>query len=271
MTSITNLPPRYEIRPLELKHCTWAQAIVALSNVYQTTVWTASCPDNLTRRTYDAYKGMAYLIQHQIESGHSLGVFDKEYEFKRSESAATSGRLYWNIDDEAAGVSKLLEQMDFPLVSVAMAYDSFDPLDPERLVDMMAALPGFGSAMGALQAADQRIDSSWKATGPGQVLFRAATSTRNEYEGKGIMKSLAHYLMRTSAAKGFRAIQIECVSDAVIHVWSHPPAPFHTDLVSEINSMDVVAEDESGNEYYPLRPSKQRLCKLYCRLQDSAM
>ncbi|KAL7945384.1 hypothetical protein V8C42DRAFT_344995 [Trichoderma barbatum] len=268
MASIPTLPSRYEIRPLELKHGDWAQAIVALSNVYQTTVWTASCPENLTRRTYDAYKGMAYLIRHQIESGHSLGVFDKEYEFKRSESVATLGRLYWNIDDEAADVNKLIEQMDFPLVSVAMAYDSFDPLNPEKLGGVMAAFPGFGTAMATLEAIDTRTGNSWKATGPGQVLFRAATSTRHEYEGKGIMKSLAHYLMRVSAAKGFRAIQIECVSDAVIHVWSHPPEPFHTDLVSEINGMDVMAEDESGSKYYPLRPSEQRLCKLYCRLQD---
>ncbi|KAL7934125.1 hypothetical protein V8C35DRAFT_322224 [Trichoderma chlorosporum] len=258
MASTPNLPPRYEIRPLELKHCDWVQAIVAFSNVYQTTVWTASCPENLTRRTYDAYKGMAYLMQHQIESGHSLGVFDKEYEFKRPESVATSGRLCWNVDDETASFSELVEQMDFPLVSVAMAYDSFDPLNPEKLVDMMAAIPGFGPALGALQAADQRVDSSWKATGPGQVLFRAATSTRSEYEGKGIMKSLAHHLMRISAAKGFRAIQIECVADAVIHVWSHPPEPFQTDFVSEINSMDIIAEDEFGNKFYPLRPAKQR-------------
>jgi hypothetical protein len=211
---------------------------------------------------------MTYLMQHQIESGHSLGVFDKEYKFKQSESIATEGKLYWNLDDDAADASKLLEQMDFPLVSVAMAYDSFDPFDYEKLANMMMALPGFGPAMFALAATDRRETGSWEATGPGQVLFRAATSTRQDYEGKGIMKALAHYLMRASAEKGFRGIQIECVSDAVTHVWSHPPEPFHTDVVGEINSMDVVAEDKSGRKFYPLRPSKQRLCKLYCRLQD---
>ncbi|RFU72739.1 hypothetical protein TARUN_9519 [Trichoderma arundinaceum] len=259
MTSITNLPPRYEIRSLELKHHDWAKAIVALSNVYNTTVWTASCRQNLTRRTYDTYKSMTYLIQHQIESGHSLGVFDKEYKFKRSESVATGGNIYWNLANETADAKDLLEQMDFPLVSVAMAYDSFDPLNLEKLVDMMAALPGFGPAMTSLNAVDKRNIDSWRATGPGQVLFRAATSTRQDYEGKGLMKALAHYLMRASAAKGFRAIQIECVSDAVIHVWSHPPEPFHTDLVGDINSMDVKAEDKTGAKYYALRPSKQRL------------
>ncbi|KAM0258672.1 hypothetical protein ACHAQJ_003680 [Trichoderma viride] len=268
MALIPNLPSRYEIRPLEPKHGAWAKAIVALSNVYQTSIWTASCPENLTRRAYETYKSMTYLIQHQIESGHSLGVFDKEYKFKQTESVITEGNIYWDLDDEAADASKLLEQMDFPLVSVAMAYDSFDPLDPEKLTNMMVALPGFGPAMSALAAADGREIGSWKATGPGQVLFRAATSTRHDHEGKGIMKALSHYLMRASAAKGFRGIQIECVSDAVTHVWSHPPEPFHTDLVSEINSMDVAAEDESGRKFYPLRPSKQRLCKLYCRLQD---
>lgn len=268
MASVPNLPSRYEIRPLELKHCDWVKAIVAFTNVYQTTIWTASRPENPTRRTYDAHKSMTYLMQHQIESGHSLGVFDKEYKFKRPESVATLGKLYWDFDDEAADADKLLEQMDFPLVSVAMAYDSFDPLIPERLTDLLVALPGFGPVAAALIAADKRTKSSWEATGPGQVLLRAATSTRHDYEGKGIMKTLAHHLMRASAAKGFRAIQIDCAADAVIHVWSHPPEPFHSDLVSDINNMDVAVEDESGNKSYPLRPSKQRLCKLYCRLQD---
>lgn len=268
MTSIPGLPPRYEIRPLELKHHEHAKAIVALSSIYHTTAWTAARREDLTRRTYDAYQSMTYLIQHQIESGYSLGVFDKEYQFKRPESVATDGGLYWNLDDEVADESTLIEQMDFPLVSVAMAYDSFDPLDPAKLKDLMAVLYGFGSVIVALDAADKRESYSWKATGHGQVLFRASTSTRRDYEGAGLMKALAHELMRASAAKGFRAIQITCTSDAVSHVWSHPPEPFHTDLVCEINSIDVEVEDESGNKTYPLRPSTQRMCTLYCNLRD---
>ena len=38
--------------------------------------------------------GADYLMQHQIESGLSYGVFDTEYQYKRTESKETAGRVY---------------------------------------------------------------------------------------------------------------------------------------------------------------------------------
>ncbi|KAM0259440.1 hypothetical protein ACHAQJ_003334 [Trichoderma viride] len=92
---------------------------------------------------------------------------------------------------------------------------------------------------------DRRSDS-WKATGPGQVLFRNGTSTRIDYEGKGLMKALAHAMMHSVAESGFRGIQIESLSDAVTHVWSNPPQPFRGQVISEFELFDVEDEDEFG-------------------------
>ncbi|POR30898.1 Uncharacterized protein TPAR_08879 [Tolypocladium paradoxum] len=264
----TNLPSRYEIRVLEPKHIDWASAMVVHSNMCHSPMWTALYPDNKTARVYDGFKHATYLVKHQIESGHSLGVFDKEYRFRRQESAATGGALYWDTSDSVADADELLEQMDFPLVSVALAYDSVNGLDMDKMAGLMGVLPLLGAVLRILAVNDKRDAKSWQANGPGEVLFRNATSTRRDHEGKGIMKALARYMMRTAAAKGFRGIQIECLADAVIHVWSNPPAPFRGEVVSEFHTMTYEEKDEKGGAVHPFRPANQRATKVYCTLKE---
>jgi hypothetical protein len=56
-------------------------------------------------------------------------VFDTQYKFKRSESVATGGKLYWDEKDFEVDSKILLEQTGFPLCSVALSYDLIVPLD----------------------------------------------------------------------------------------------------------------------------------------------
>ena len=259
-----DLPSRYEVRVLEEKHIGWAAAIVIHSNMFYSPIWPVLYPDNQTKRAYDGLKYSDYLVRHQIDSGYSLGVFDKEYQYKNPESAATEGKLWWDVTDESVDQDKLLEQMDFPLVSIALAYDSINALDMTRMADLVAVMPAFGTLYGVLGAEDKRDPATWKATGPNEVIFRNATSTRREYEGKGIMKALAQYMMRTVSAKGFRGIQIECAADAVSHVWGKPPAPFHSDIVCEFECLTYEMEDDQGNKTKPFAPADQRVTKIYC-------
>ncbi|PNY28311.1 Uncharacterized protein TCAP_01772 [Tolypocladium capitatum] len=263
----TNLPSRYEIRVLEPEHVEWAAAIVVHSNMFYSPVWTVLYPDNKTARAYDCLKHATYLVEHQIKSNRSLGAFDKEHRFRRQESVATGGALYWDLSDEGADADKLLEQMDFPLVSVALAYDSFYGLDMDKMAGLLGVLPLFGPFYNALAAGDKRDARSWQANGPGEVLFRNATSTRHDHEGKGIMKALAQHMMRTAAAEGFRGIQIECLADAVKHVWSNPPPPFRGEVVSEFHTMTYEDEDADGETVHPFRPANQRATKVYCTLK----
>src|SRR3569833_1278257 len=96
MADESRLPARYEIRTLEPKHSDWANALVMHSTAYSSPVWSKIYPDDRVGMCYGLFKAATYLINHQIESGLSIGIFDKEYKFKRSESVETGGKLYWD-------------------------------------------------------------------------------------------------------------------------------------------------------------------------------
>ncbi|KAF2732584.1 hypothetical protein EJ04DRAFT_578236 [Polyplosphaeria fusca] len=270
----SSLPPRYEIRKLGPEHSDWAQAIVIHSNILHSPVWPVLYPTALTARLHAGKKNAPYLIDHQITSGLSYGVFDTQYVFKRPESAATGGALYWDENEEGvqetqgkdAESARLLQQMDFPLVSVALSYDSIDALDMEQLAPLLAVLHRFELAYHILDERDQRDPESWKATARGQVLFRNATSTRREYEGQGIVGGMARWLMREAAGMGFRGIQIECFHDAVRRVWSRAEEPFRGVVVSEFECAEWRNE-EGGLEY---KPVKQNMSKVYVDLRTGA-
>ena len=53
-------------------------------------------------------------------------------------------------DVESDGAS-LLQQMDFPLVSVALSYDGSNPLDMQRLMALVEVLPLFGTLYEAFE------------------------------------------------------------------------------------------------------------------------
>ncbi|KAF2029177.1 hypothetical protein EK21DRAFT_68360 [Setomelanomma holmii] len=269
----SSLKPRYEIRKLEPEHVQWATAIVGHSNGYHSPVWPVIFLDDMTTRVLDLLDAGDYLVRHQINSGMSFGVFDTQYEFKTEEAKKVGGKLFWDRNEpsiqekeglEAEG-ERMLKQMDFPLVSVALAYDANNPLDMEKMGPLMNVLPLFGAFYHVVAELDQRDPASWQPTGPGQVLFRNATSTRRDYEGKGIMAGLARWLMREAAQRGYRGIQIECLADPVTHVWSkgaEQDGKFKGTVVSEVDM--GTYKDEEGKLVFA--PSKQRGTKCWVDL-----
>lgn len=260
------LPSRYEIRKLTEAHIPWAAAIVVHTNCFNSTFFPVIYPEKKTERCYKAWVAADYLVRHQVESGMSFGVFDTEYVYKRPESAATEGKLYWDVKNLEATRDDLEDQMDFPLVSVALAYDQANPLDYSQMDALIDSLPLFTTIYKVLGDLDPRDPESWVAKGPHEVLMRNATSTRRPWEGKGIMGKLARFLMREAHSKGYRGAQIECLNDAVTYVWSNPPAPFKGSIVSKADSATFELEDESGKKYKPFAPSKQLMTKVYCNL-----
>ncbi|KAF4553532.1 Hypothetical protein D9617_6g092630 [Elsinoe fawcettii] len=210
----------------------------------------------------------AHLVNHSISHQLSYGVFDTEYPYRSTELSAKGGHFYWSPNDpeilalsDAEAGQALLERMDFPLVSVAMAYDGFYPLSMEQVIPVVTVLPQFGLLFQRLDELDPRIE--WKATRPKQVLMRNATSTRRDYEGKGLMAALARYLMREAAGQGFERINIECLSDAVTHVWANPPAPFKGEVVAGFQTKEYRSKDEDGKETdeNPFAPSDQYITR----------
>jgi hypothetical protein len=274
LSNPSSLKSRYEIRQLEPKHAEWAAAIVSHSNGFYSPVWPVIYPERNGKDVIQLALDANYLVMHQISSGLSFGVFDTEYVFKREESKATEGKLYWDISEpnvkETEGLEaeaqRLLQQMDFPLVSVALSYDSFNALDMNKMKPLLATLPHFGLCYHILEEYDPRNPESWKAKGPNEVLFRNATATRHDYEGQGIMARLARWLMREACARGYRGIQIEAFADAVTHVWSTPETPYKGAVVSEFHT--GTWKDEKGELAFA--PAHQRITKVYVDLRAQA-
>lgn len=267
----SSLPPRFEIRQLHPEHALWAAAIVAHSNGFHSTVWPYIYPTAIGARVHTITAAAEYLVQHQIASGMSFGVFDTEYEYKSDEAREVDGKLFWNAGEEGveekegwrAEGHRMLEQMDFPLVSVALSYDAAVPLDMEKMGSLMGCLPHFGLVYHVLGERDQRDPAEWQAKGRREVLMRNATSTRHDYEGMGIMAGLARWLQREARGEGYRGIQIECLADAVTHLWSDgADRQFKGRVISEFEC--ETWEDEEGKK--PFAPAKQRVTKCYVDL-----
>lgn len=261
------LPPRYEIRRLQPEHIPWANAIVFHTNMFYSPVWPVCYPEEKTARLYRLFTKADYLVRHQVNSAMSFGVFDLEYKFKNPLSEATGGALYWDQADTKATPEKLLEQMDFPLCSVALSYDGNHPLDVEKMASLVTCLPLFGTLYHILEERDPRSAESWKATAEKQVLMRNATSTRHDYEGQGLMKKQAQWLMREAERNGYRGIQIETAHNAVTKTWLNPPKPFKGTLVSELDMGTYVEKDEETEQMKKtFSPSKQVCAKIYVTL-----
>ncbi|KAI0432780.1 hypothetical protein F5Y09DRAFT_127298 [Xylaria sp. FL1042] len=262
------LSSRYEIRTLELEHLEWAKAIFAHSFVFGSPIWRNLYPTDKTARFYGLYQASDYMIKHQIASGLSLGIFDTAYEFTNPASTVSGGALYFDFADPSVPEDALLQQMDTPLVSIACAFDAFYAMDNRRVAPVTVRLPASASFHAALAAQHQHQHGPWMSpTAPGQVLQRMGTATRADAEGGGFMKAVAHHMMRRAAASGFRGIRIECFHDAVTAVWANPPVPFTGCVAGEVDTYMLDEMDEEGRRWFPFRPVRQRLTKVYVTLR----
>ena len=273
--SASSLKPRYEIRKLEPNHLPWSTAIVIHSNLFHSPVWPVLYPNSITENVRKSFIAASYLVDHQINSGFSYGVFDTKYDFKRPDSHKTGGKLYWSEDEPSiqgtegleAESKRLLEQMDFPLVSVALSYDVFDALDLAKMEPIMACLSHFGLIYHVLDMLDARSPNPSKPIARGQILYRNATATRHDYEGEGIMAGMARWLMREADTKDFRGIQIECLHDAVKCVWSKPPLPYKGHVVASFRP--ELWEDDKGQR--PFLPANQECAKVFVQLKKPSL
>jgi hypothetical protein len=256
---------RFEIRKLDIGHLPWVLAIVAHSTCLCSPLWNLVYPDNQIERAYEYHVTGEYLISHGLKSGISYGVFDKEYKFKRPESAATGGKLYWDYGNETATKDELLEQMDFPLVSVALSYDAANPLDMEKMGPVTETMPLFGTLYVHLTAEDKRGPSFWGAKPPGEILIRGGTATRSDCEGLGLMKGLTYRLMREAARDGYQGIHIDTAHEAVNHVWEHPPEPFKASVISTLDA-STFEEEREGRVIKPFAPSTMVMKRIYVAL-----
>ncbi|KAF2842052.1 hypothetical protein M501DRAFT_1013420 [Patellaria atrata CBS 101060] len=265
-----NLTSRYEIRRLSPEHIEWVKAISAHCTIFCSSVWPVVYPDHKEQRCYQFFNDVSYLVEHQINSGMSFGVFDKQYVYKHPESASVGGALYWDEDDlEHHDVDGhfLLREMDFPLVAFALSCDGAQPLDPERLRPLCDQMPLIETVSSNLESHIAPNAKEWQPIGPKDILMRAGTCTRQDYAGQGLMTMLSRFVMREAAAEGYRAIQIKTTSDAVEKAWFYPPEPFRALLVSEFSAETCEEIHPSGRPFKPFYPSKQRFAQIVVDLK----
>jgi hypothetical protein len=98
--------------------------------------------------------------------------------------------------------------------------------------------------------------------------MRNGTSTRTDYEGLGLTRKLANWLMREAALQGYRGIQIECAHDAVTNTWLHPPKPFPAELIGSVDMATYEQETEDGSKIKPFVPSNQVCTKIFVTLKE---
>lgn len=251
------LPARYQIRKLTPADLDWAKAIITHSNLFNSPVWSVLYPDKGTEapRAYNMFRTLDYHHLHSINSGHSYGVFDTEYVFKRPESAATGGKLYWDFENLSATGVDLLDQMDFPLVHVALGYDAFEPMDLARLGEFVSYLPELGILFKILEEQDPRDPEEKKPKAKGEAIIRSGTCTRGGYERLGLTKGVAHWYMKEKAREGFRSIQIDSAAKAVDTVWGNPPAPFTAQVTNGFETRELEVEGEDGVKRKPFVPA----------------
>ncbi|KAI5921142.1 hypothetical protein F4810DRAFT_375980 [Camillea tinctor] len=247
------LPDRYEIRRLGTDVEKWTRAMGAYSSMFNSKLFEPLYRDKQpAKRVLEDYLKRPASYLPDLKSGLSYGIYDKKYRFKRPESYATGGAVYWDEldpnDPELEGPSgrqKLLDGMDFPLVSVAYSHDGSEPMSREtkaQLGEFVPELLPLITQVGILMASsspDAIVPLSDQTKPPGEVLSRGGTHTREGYTGQGLMKALAHFLMHEAQARGYQKIQIGTSHEKVHQVWLHPPAPFRATIDVEFDPREM--------------------------------
>ena len=259
---------RYEIRRLSEKDIPIALAIVLHTNVYNSPVWSVTYPNGKAQRCYSGFaKNCEYLVRHQITDGHCFGVFDTEYQYRTKEAEAAGGKVLWDPSKTDATGSELDEQIDSPMMSVALSYDAHNALDMEQLMPLLELLPLYGAIHHRLDTNDPRDPASFAVTARGQVLKRNATSTRTKAQHGGITKKMANWLMAYARDQGYGFINIECFSEAVNHIWTNPTdMTMRGDIVCAFHTEDYTEVDEKGRIIFPFNGAVQRMSRVYLAL-----
>ena len=274
--TFSELPKRYEIRRLQPEHVEWVNMMAVYNNLFDSPVWSVVLPRDKSALFDACMDSSTTMTEHRIASGHSIGIFDRDYVYRTPEAAKAGGKLYYRpVDKLASGEStahteqSLLEAMDFPLVSIALASDAAIPLDPSHYTKILEALPLYGTFQRLQDRQDMRPAEVRKPKSSGEVLMRNGTSTRPDYVGRGLMGALARWQMHDAPEQGFRGIEIDSMHPAITKVWTSPPAPFEAQVVVEVDSATYEEDDGQGRMVKPFAPSEVLLTRIRVQLRKA--
>ncbi|KAJ5761534.1 hypothetical protein N7533_003573 [Penicillium manginii] len=263
----STLPPRYQIRRLTLADIYAVKALFVQSKTSPSSFCPAVESGNQTIMAYQQYHAVEYLVRHAINSNMSFGVFDTEYSYRYSSSIKMGGKLHWDENDTEASSEQLLHQIDFPLVSIALSYDAANPPDKRKMQRYLDIRPGYKQACVHL---DSLIPASardgYRDAPLGKVLMRKGSVTRGDYEGRGIMKGMALWLVGEAKRCGFEVIEIPVSNSIVRRVWENLPPPCRVAVMAEYVIEDLEVCDENGEKKRPFEGIQTEICQLRINL-----
>ncbi|KAI1860496.1 hypothetical protein JX265_009895 [Neoarthrinium moseri] len=266
------LPSRYEIRPIEPQHEEWCRALLAQALLLRAPIWRPLIPEPKVKTILTGWRTLEPYYGHSLRNGLSYAVYDKEYVFKRPESVASGGALYWdeiNAEDpelEVKGEQWMLDGLDFPIVSLALSYDLLQPPPKEAYAAMGRLLPAWGAMMAQFTDTAQTIPNLPQPTEIGQYAHRSGCITRSEYEGKGLGKLASWWVMHEMAAKGFWGLLVGAGNDQISKIWLHKDAPFRvaTIIKEDLWQVELEVDGQKIRPYkgHPLRDFRYLQCDL---------
>lgn len=249
------LSDRYYIGKIDASVAEWAKALMIYGFMLRTSIWTPILREPKTANALRALKLLSDYFEHAINSGLSYGVFDKEYQYHRSESGAEGGKLYWDeLDPENPYLGmKMIEHMDFPLVSVAMSYDFFYQRKADFEPPIREILPLHLPMMALLaKGAPGPSDPRWPKAG-GEVVCRTGTVTKPGYERRGLMTALNRFVMMEMKSRGYRNLIIGTAGNgpSVHRVYTNLPMGCSSQVLHHYNVEEMELEDENGQTVKP--------------------
>ncbi|KAK7965177.1 hypothetical protein PG988_010181 [Apiospora saccharicola] len=284
------LPPRYTIRPIDAGVADWAKALAVQGFLLGPSIWSPLMAAPKTRSALRAFGALHGYYMHAVESGVSYGVFDSEYEFARPESKSTSaaaaaaasngdtsingnengtkyepsgGDVYWHeLDPDAdpdfetgGGAQRMVEGMDFPLVCVALSCDLAGKPGPDIVEALHAFFPLQRGVSQYWRDRDPRPKGTWEPSGVGEVCARMGCVTKPEYQGRGLMSALNHFVMLDLKARGFRAMNAGIGVPSVYRNWMNAPAGCRSHAYLDLNILEIEVEDDDGRKVKPYADS----------------
>ncbi|KAJ5975036.1 hypothetical protein N7481_008743 [Penicillium waksmanii] len=265
--TLHTLSPRYQIRKLTLADLSSAKALLVQSKTSPSSICPAVESGNQTILAYQQYHAVEDLVRHTINSNMSFGVFDTEYTYRYPSSIKTGGKLHWDVNDIRASSKQLLHQIDFPLVSIALSHDAADPPDEHVMRRHLDIRPGYAQLCAHLESLIPASARDGYRDAPlGKVLMRKGSVTRGDYEGRGIMKGLALWLVVEAKRRGFEIIEIPVSNAIVRRVWENLPPPCRVVVMAEYVIEDLEVCDENGRKKRPFEGIKTEICQLRIKL-----
>ncbi|KAI1075688.1 hypothetical protein F5B20DRAFT_585056 [Whalleya microplaca] len=252
------LDPRYQIRRVDPSVGDWAKAMgVEGFLLRDATLWKPILPAPKTANALKGFRKLSGHYNHSIMSGHSYAIFDTQYRYRRTQSAAYGGMLYWDELDpresgfEKHGRRKMLERMDFPMVCIAFAFDAFAPRSESATAKMLDLLP-LQSQLGAFLASmDPRPMETWAPTDYGQVLIRSGCVTRPGYEGQGLATALNQFVMLEAKWRGFYGINVGMGNASIYRSYMNPPPGVRSEVLSYWDFEEIELVDKRGRKIRP--------------------